>query len=465
MTLDCPRDKPCSPKKKTSPKKPQEKPLKKIKCQRYCHRTTVKKKNKELSYCAYNRVPGLVIFGNVCEKNLPQMGYYVPYQLDEESQNQPGSTECGYYVLRFMKDIVADPSLLLIDGNVNTIKVSLMKSVEYASFMSELILETFYNGLNPSTRLMIDVLENGAMLYKSYNETYEILERIANNNYQWPSTRQAILRGTVEVHNVDTLTALSAQVTSLTNMVKSTMWATTTDRTRTILTQTLTTLDRDNTQSSLGAIRINMLSYLVDKIGLLNHLDFTSKIKGKQASNDQLNSLEALIKRVNQLSKAKLVQAIGSWRSLTNNSDFKLADRSHAYLEGKIEDVLVKVDKFIFPVDFIMLDFVADKEQVTFNVLDAMKSPNDIEDYNFINVVDFTVAKRLNSCCSSEKHQDQMLDRLVGNEYYCFLDGYSSYNQIAMAPDDQEMTTFTCPYKTFAFRRMSFGLCNAPTTF
>ncbi|XP_052296969.1 uncharacterized protein LOC107176917 [Citrus sinensis] len=40
----------------------------------------------------------------------------------------------------------------------------------------------------------------------------------------------------------------------------------------------------------------------------------------------------------------------------------QLADRSYAYPEGKIEDVLVKVDKFIFPVDFIVLDFEADKE-------------------------------------------------------------------------------------------------------
>ena len=39
----------------------------------------------------------------------------------------------------------------------------------------------------------------------------------------------------------------------------------------------------------------------------------------------------------------------------------QLADRSHANPEGKIEDVLVKVDKFIFPVDFIVLDFEADK--------------------------------------------------------------------------------------------------------
>ncbi|KAI3672920.1 hypothetical protein L6452_39022 [Arctium lappa] len=60
---------------------------------------------------------------------------------------------------------------------------------------------------------------------------------------------------------------------------------------------------------------------------------------------------------------------------------------------------------------------------------------------------------------------DQMLDRLAGKEYYCFLDGYSGYKQIAITPEDQEKTTFTCPYGTFAFRRMPFGLCNAPATF
>ena len=50
-------------------------------------------------------------------------------------------------------------------------------------------IETFYNGLNPSTRLMVDTLVNRALLFKSYNEAYEILERIANDNYQWPSSR------------------------------------------------------------------------------------------------------------------------------------------------------------------------------------------------------------------------------------------------------------------------------------
>ena len=58
-----------------------------------------------------------------------------------------------------------------------------------------------------------------------------------------------------------------------------------------------------------------------------------------------------------------------------------------------------------------------------------------------------------------------MLGRLAGKQYYCFLDGYLGYNQIAIALEDQEKTTFTCPYGTFAFRRMPFGLCNAPVTF
>ncbi|XP_043809786.1 uncharacterized protein LOC122723094 [Manihot esculenta] len=60
---------------------------------------------------------------------------------------------------------------------------------------------------------------------------------------------------------------------------------------------------------------------------------------------------------------------------------------------------------------------------------------------------------------------DQMLERLAGKSHYCLLDGYSGFYQIPVAPEDQEKTTFTCPFGTFAFRRMPFGLCNAPATF
>ena len=60
---------------------------------------------------------------------------------------------------------------------------------------------------------------------------------------------------------------------------------------------------------------------------------------------------------------------------------------------------------------------------------------------------------------------DQMLERVVGHEFYCFLNGYSGYNQIEIALKDQEKTIFTCHFDTFAFRKMPFGLCNALGTF
>jgi hypothetical protein len=60
---------------------------------------------------------------------------------------------------------------------------------------------------------------------------------------------------------------------------------------------------------------------------------------------------------------------------------------------------------------------------------------------------------------------DKILECLAGQSYYFFLYGYSEYNQVAVDSQDQEMTTFTCPFGTFAYRLMPFGLCNAPTTF
>ena len=60
---------------------------------------------------------------------------------------------------------------------------------------------------------------------------------------------------------------------------------------------------------------------------------------------------------------------------------------------------------------------------------------------------------------------DEMLERLAKHSHFCYLDGYSGFFQIPIHPDDQHKTTFTCPYGTFAYRRMPFGLCNAPASF
>ncbi|CAN6453751.1 unnamed protein product [Victoria cruziana] len=60
---------------------------------------------------------------------------------------------------------------------------------------------------------------------------------------------------------------------------------------------------------------------------------------------------------------------------------------------------------------------------------------------------------------------DQVVERMAGKSYFCFLDGYFNYNQVEVHPDDEDKTTFTCPFGTFALRRLPFGLCNAPDTF
>jgi hypothetical protein len=60
---------------------------------------------------------------------------------------------------------------------------------------------------------------------------------------------------------------------------------------------------------------------------------------------------------------------------------------------------------------------------------------------------------------------DEMLEHLVNHSFFCFLDDYSGYHQILIHLDDQSKITFTCPYGTYAYQRMSFGLCNDPASF
>ena len=77
--------------------------------------------------------------------------------------------------------------------------------------------------------------------------------------------------------------------------------------------------------------------------------------------------------------------------------------------------------------------------------------------------------QKLNALTEKDNFQmsfiHQMLDRLACKWWCCFLDVYWVYNQISIAHEDQEKTTFTLPYRIFAFKRMYFGFFNAPKTF
>ncbi|GJZ87084.1 reverse transcriptase domain-containing protein [Tanacetum coccineum] len=274
-----------------------------------------------------------------------------------------------------------------------------------------------------------------------------------------------------------------------------------------------------------------------------------------------------------------LFRRLGISKLKPTKMSIQLADRSIKYPIGVYENLLVKVAKFIFPVDFVILKMDEDElvpiilgrlflpttravidvhegnlslrvgsETITFNIGKSMKSKHSRDDYLYC--VDHTaklvheqwvdtpmealewkapdnrlkpssveppklelkeLPEHLDSWVShvhvvpkkggmtvvkNEKDElipqqtvtgwrvfidfcklnnakdhftlpfiDQMLEQFAGHEYYCFLNGFSGYFQIPIAPEDQEKTTFTCLYGTFTYKQMPFRLCNTPATF
>ena len=61
-----------------------------------------------------------------------------------------------------------------------------------------------------------------------------------------------------------------------------------------------------------------------------------------------------------------------------------------------------------------------------------------------------------------KNNENELVPTRVQTRWWVCID--YRYNQIAIAPEDQEKTTFTCPFSTFAYRRMPFGLGNGAAT-
>ena len=53
-------------------------------------------------------------------------------------------------------------------------------------------------------------------------------------------------------------------------------------------------------------------------------------------------------------------------------------------------------------------------------------------------------------CIEYKEFNKATLKYLAGKKYISFLDGFSGYIQIQVAPKDQVKTTFTCPWGTYA---------------
>ncbi|KAM6560880.1 hypothetical protein CsatA_030119 [Cannabis sativa] len=156
----------------------------------------------------------------------------------------------------------------------------------------------------------------------------------------------------------------------------------------------------------------------------------------------------------------------------------QLADRSMAHPEGKIEDVLVQVDKFIFPADFIILDYEADRDvpiilgrpflatgrtlidvqngeltmrvndqKVTFNVFNAMRFPDEIEECSRINVIDSLVAEKF--------HKEAWRDEKFISSFDELEDlSEDEDNQVAWVEPLQPIPNFKKPFESLELKEI-----------
>ncbi|KAH9770702.1 hypothetical protein KPL71_012459 [Citrus sinensis] len=311
-------------------------------------------------------------------------------------------------------------------------------------------LETFYNDLNPSTRLMVDASANGALLSKSYNEAYEILERIANNNYQWPSTRQAAARGTTRVHNIDALTALSAQVTSLTNMMK-------------VMTTAPASINLVAEISCVYCGEEHLFDNCpgnptsVNYVGIFNkqnqdnpysntyntgwrqHPNFSWSYQNQTAAapsgqnrpaqppgfyqqnqeqrsinNDQLSSLEALIKDYIVKNKTVVQNHAASLRNLENQIGqlaTTLSNRPQGSLPSNTEDPRREGKEHCKVINLRSGKDIDSSVGVPKEELSPTKAKKTL------NVVNFFITEKLHSCCSKEEINVVTLEELDGEDH------------------------------------------------
>ncbi|KAL0328007.1 UNVERIFIED_CONTAM: hypothetical protein Scaly_2233300 [Sesamum calycinum] len=137
----------------------------------------------------------------------------------------------------------------------------------------------------------------------------------------------------------------------------------------------------------------------------------------------------------------------------------KARDRSVVYPEGVLEDVLVQVNELVFPADFYVLDMREDNSPSSTSIL--LGRPFLKTARTKIDVHNGTLSMEFDGEIIKFNIYDYEAPALELKE----LPKHLKIPSNSSGPADQDKTTFTCPFGTFAYRRMPFGLCNAPATF
>ncbi|KAA3470053.1 Retrovirus-related Pol polyprotein from transposon opus [Gossypium australe] len=246
--------------------------------------------------------------------------------------------------------------------------------------------------------MVVDPSANGSLLSKSYNEAYEVIERITNKNYQWPTNQAASKIRVVRIHEVDTLTSLTAQVSPVSSLLKifsanRPQGALPSDTKhlrnlgnehykavilrsgRTLEPNATEVEDKPTEAQEKEEIKPTVETPVVQKLESMNSDECIAakqaapKMKDPRSFTILCNIGDSFYGRaLCDLESSINLMPMSVFRQLRIGEvrptpvTLQSMDRSLAHPEGKIKDILVCVDKFIFPADFIVLDFEADKE-------------------------------------------------------------------------------------------------------
>ncbi|KAL4368813.1 hypothetical protein GQ457_05G020560 [Hibiscus cannabinus] len=336
----------------------------------------------------------------------------------------------------------------------------------------------FYNGVNAPTRMMLDASANGTLLDKSSEEAFNILDRIANNDYQFPTARLGAERRAPGKLDLDASDSVSAQLSAITNMLKNLQKPT---DVRDAKALSCVHCERSHHANDCPTMHDQGQRFHISQQfngsydarihsstkTLLHDHSTTIKSQGNLLQTQEAllqshgSSLRALENQVGQIAQALQVRPQGSFPSDTEVTKKNGKEQCSALTLRSGIIYPISDSEWVSPVQC-----VPKKGGITVisNEKNELIPTRTVTGWRVR--MDY---RKLNKATRKDHFPlpfiDQMLDRLVGKQFYCFLDGYSGYNQITIAPEDQSKTTFTCPYETFAFRRMPFGLCNAPSTF
>nr|GEW48708.1 reverse transcriptase domain-containing protein [Tanacetum cinerariifolium] len=377
----------------------------------------------------------------------------------------------------------------------------ILRACPHHGFTELAQIDTFYNGLNDNDQDSLNATAGGNLLSKTTREALQIIENKSKVRYSRNKSNISSINTTSRENaskSDDRIDKLADQILTLVEIFakknqsstsgtlpsntipnpKSEMKAITTRSgvayegpsiptpKKVVKRETEETTDKEqiNFQGSIAHIQPSRCS----SKSFLKSLEILTKflIPCDFSGMDVCHVLANLGASINLMplsiwKKLSLPELTPTWMTL------ELADRSITRPKRVAEDVFVKVGKCHFPTDFVVVDFKADPRVPLILGRSFLRTGRTLIDVygEEIRVNDEAVTFNLNHTTRYSSTYDELSVNRIDIIILLERNGFSGYIQIPINPPDQEKTTFTCPCGTFAYRRMPFGLCNAPGIF